>query len=221
MTDTQRTDMVGCYGHPAMKTPSLDRLAAAGMRFERPIPANRFAGRHGRRCSPEPGRMKMAVGATACRWPAMSARWASACRNTACRRRTSASGISMPAIISAWAAVLPDGIRPTGMTCGRYLEELSPEDRVRSRDTRTNRDPCMDADFTFGHRCSNRAIDFLAKHSASDFCLVVSYDEPHDPCLCPRPFSEMYRDYEFPKRPTCGIVCKISRSISARGPVMR
>ena len=35
MTDTQRTDMLGCYGNPDMKTPSLDRLAAQGIRFDR------------------------------------------------------------------------------------------------------------------------------------------------------------------------------------------
>ena len=34
MTDTQRTDMVGCYGNPDMRTPALDRIAAQGVRFE-------------------------------------------------------------------------------------------------------------------------------------------------------------------------------------------
>ena len=35
MTDTQRTDMLGCYGFPDMKTPHLDWLAAGGMRYDR------------------------------------------------------------------------------------------------------------------------------------------------------------------------------------------
>lgn len=41
MTDTQRTDMLGCYGNPSMQTPNLDRLAAQGMRwlFIHPTPA--------------------------------------------------------------------------------------------------------------------------------------------------------------------------------------
>ena len=34
MTDTQRTDMLGCYGNAGMSTPSLDRLAAEGIRFD-------------------------------------------------------------------------------------------------------------------------------------------------------------------------------------------
>ena len=35
MTDTQRTDMLGCYGNPDMKTPNLDRLARDGVRFDK------------------------------------------------------------------------------------------------------------------------------------------------------------------------------------------
>ncbi|HOQ29474.1 MAG TPA: sulfatase-like hydrolase/transferase, partial [Armatimonadota bacterium] len=35
MTDTQRFDMLGCYGNPDMRTPCLDRLAAGGVRFDR------------------------------------------------------------------------------------------------------------------------------------------------------------------------------------------
>ncbi len=35
MTDSQRWDMVGCYGNRDMKTPHLDALAAGGIRFDR------------------------------------------------------------------------------------------------------------------------------------------------------------------------------------------
>ena len=35
MTDTQGANAVGCYGEPGLGTPSLDRLAAEGIRFER------------------------------------------------------------------------------------------------------------------------------------------------------------------------------------------
>ena len=30
---------------------------------------------------------------------------------------------------------------------------------------------------------------------------MVSFDEPHHPYLCPPPYSEMYRNYEYPKKP--------------------
>ncbi len=32
MVDTQRTDMLGCYGNRDMHTPNLDQLAAQGLR---------------------------------------------------------------------------------------------------------------------------------------------------------------------------------------------
>jgi uncharacterized sulfatase len=81
-----------------------------------------------------------------------------------------------------------------------YLEELTPEDRLRSRSPAINRDPSLTADFTYAHRCSNRAVDFLNAHGSEDFFLVVSYDEPHHPFVCPEPFASMYQDYQFPKK---------------------
>ena len=35
MTDTQRTDMLGCYGNERMITPNLDRLAREGIRYDK------------------------------------------------------------------------------------------------------------------------------------------------------------------------------------------
>ncbi len=35
MADTQRCDMLGCYGNTDMKTPNIDRLASRGMLFRR------------------------------------------------------------------------------------------------------------------------------------------------------------------------------------------
>ena len=48
------------------------------------------------------------------------------------------------------------------------------------------------------------AIGQLLGIANDDFLLVVSYDEPHGPCVCPRPFSEMYRDFVFPGGPNVG-----------------
>ncbi len=35
ITDQQRQDHLGCYGNPVIQTPNIDRLAAAGVRFDR------------------------------------------------------------------------------------------------------------------------------------------------------------------------------------------
>ena len=37
MTDTQGTNIVGAYGHPALETPNIDRLAATGFAEFHPI----------------------------------------------------------------------------------------------------------------------------------------------------------------------------------------
>src|SRR5918995_111179 len=35
ITDQQRADFVGCYGHPLLKSPNIDRIAAGGVAFDR------------------------------------------------------------------------------------------------------------------------------------------------------------------------------------------
>jgi arylsulfatase A-like enzyme len=40
MTDQQRADHLGCAGHPVLRTPNIDRIAARGVRFERFYVAN-------------------------------------------------------------------------------------------------------------------------------------------------------------------------------------
>lgn len=40
ITDQQRADWLGCYGHPVLKTPNIDAIAAKGTRFERFLTAS-------------------------------------------------------------------------------------------------------------------------------------------------------------------------------------
>lgn len=201
MTDTQRTDMLGCYGNPDMHTPHLDRLAAGGIRFDRAYTCQPVCG---------PARSALFTGL----WPHSNGSWANLLalgdNVTTLGQRLRDHGLRT-GYVGKWhldgsdyfgLGRCPDGWdAETWYDMRNYLEELSDEDRLRSRLTETNRDPDLTAEFTYGHRCSNRAIDFLERHADEDFLLVVSYDEPHGPCLCPRPYSEMYRDYELPKRP--------------------
>ncbi len=201
MVDTQRWDMLGCYGNPDMKTPHLDKLASQGVRFERAFCAQPVCG---------PARSTIFTGL----YPHTTGVWANCMAPQAnvktLGQRLSDNGFHT-AYIGKWHLDGGDyfglGRCPDGwdedywydMRC--YLEELTPEERLRSRDYRTSDDPELKEDFLFAHRCSNRAIDFLAKYHEEDFCLVVSYDEPHGPSLAPRSYSQLYKDYEWPKKP--------------------
>ena len=200
MSDTQRKDMVGCYGNPDIQTPCLDRLAGQGLRFDRAYACQPVCG---------PARSGLFTGT----WPHSNGSWANHMplgKNVrSIGQRLSAQGIHA-AYIGKWHLDASDyfgtGLCPEGWDpkcwydMRNYLDELSEEDRMRSRRIATNNDPSLTEEFTFGHRCANRAIDFLETHRGEDFFLVVSYDEPHDPALCPKPFSDMYRGYRPPEK---------------------
>lgn len=199
--ESVRADMLNCYRQTGLRTPNLDRLAAQGIRFNKAY-----------NCQP------------VCA-PARSAIWTGLFPHT-----NGVWGNSMPlgdtvhtvgqhlhdhgvhcAFIGKWHC---DGVDYFGT--GRaapgwdpaywydmrdYLTELSPEDRVRSRKLSTGNDPTWTADMCYAHRCTNRAVDFLSKHKGEDYLLVLAFDEPHGPSLCPKEYSDSYRGFIFPSSP--------------------
>ena len=199
MTDTQNKSMVGCYGNPDMKTPALDRLAGQGIRFDRAYTCQPVCG---------PARSALFTGL----FPHSNGSWAN-CMPLGDTVRTVGQRLRDAGIHTAYIGKwhldggdyfgqgrCPDGWDPAYWYDMRnYLEELSEADRLRSRQTFSPDAPPVDAGFTFGRRCADRARDFLQRHANEDFLLVLSFDEPHGPCLCPEPFASMYKDYEFPR----------------------
>lgn len=202
MTDTTRFDMLGCYGNPDMKTPRLDALASRGVRFERAYTCQPVCG---------PARSALFTGL----FPHSNGSFANSMplgdNVKTVGQRLRDHGIDA-AYIGKWHLDGGDyfglGRCPDGWNADywydmrNYLTELTPEDRLRSRDM----DRCLAEggvarEFTYGHRCSNRAIDYLEKHAGDDFLLALSYDEPHGPFLCPAPYATMYEGYEFPTSP--------------------
>ena len=201
MTDTTRKDMLGCYGNPAMKTPNLDQLADEGVRYE-----NAYT------CQPVCGPARSAV------FTGMFPHSNGMVTNGVALRenvktlgqRLCGEGIHC-AYVGKWHLDGGDyfglGKCPEGwdseywydMRC--YLEELTDQERLRSRKKETAYEPDMTEEFTYAHRCSNRAINFLNRCQDQDFFLTVSYDEPHGPSLCPKPFNEMYDGYCFEDNP--------------------
>ena len=203
MTDTTRWDMVGCYGYPDMKTPELDKLASEGVRYNKAYSCQPVCG---------PARSAIFTG----RFPHSNGSFTN-CVPLWANVKTigeylQPAGIST-AYIGKWhldgGDYFGNGACPAGydkdywydMRC--YLEELSEEDRRKSRKESTSlENGGIDASFTFAHRIADRAIDFLNRDKDKDFFLVVSMDEPHQPYLCPEPYASMYEGYELPITPS-------------------
>lgn len=199
MTDTTRTDMLGCYGNPDMDTPNLDRMAAEGIRFDQAYTTQPVC---------QPARSAIFTGS----YPHSCAGWSN-CMGLSDNvqnigRRLSDHGVHS-AYIGKWHL---DGGDYFGLgRCAdgwdkeywydmrNYLDELTPEERFLSRQTDSMEKYEIKEEFTYGHRCSDRAISFLKKHqdTKEDYFLVVSYDEPHGPSLCPKRFWSKYEHKEF------------------------
>ncbi len=199
MTDSQRWDMVSCYRDTGLKTPNLDSIAAEGVRFDRAY-------------TTQPVCQAARGGIFTGTYPHTCQAWSN-CMGISDNVHTIGERLSdhgvHTAYIGKWHLDGGDyfgtGICPKGwdkdywfdMRC--YLEQMSESDRRLSRQTLRMEEMDFPAEFTFAHQCADKAIDFLQKHASEDFFLTVSLDEPHDPSICPPPYSKMYKDYCFPK----------------------
>jgi uncharacterized sulfatase len=196
--ESVRYDMLSCNANTGLKTPNLDRIAAQGVRFERAYNTQPV-------CAP--ARSAVWTGL----YPHTSGVWGNSMplgdTTHTIGQRLSDRGIHC-AFIGKWHLSGTDYFDTGNPAAGwdknywydmrDYLEELSPQDRVRSRDRKTAYDPTWTKEYCYGYRCTQRALDFLEKHGDEDFLLVISYDEPHGPSLCPIEYTEQYKNYTFP-----------------------
>ncbi len=209
MTDTTRKDMLGCYGNSKMITPNLDKLASEGIRYENAYTCQPVCG---------PARSALFTGTFPHTNGMVTNSIALGDNIKTIGQRLTDNGIHS-AYIGKWhldgsdyfgLGKAADGYDPEyWYDMKNYLEELSDEDRIRSRNPDTAFAEDMTEDFTYGHRCSNRALKFLDNNHDKDFFLTVSYDEPHGPCLCPAPFNTMYKDFKWDDNP--GFVDDLSK----------
>jgi uncharacterized sulfatase len=199
--ESVRRDMLNCYRNTGLKTPNMDRIAAEGVRFDRAY-----------NCQPvcAPARSAIWTGL----YPHTNGVWGNSMAlgdtTHTIAQRLHDRGIEC-AFMGKWHLSGTDYF-DTGMSAPgwngaywydmrRYLTELSIDDRERSRKPATGDDASWTADMCYGHRVTDRAVDFLANHEKDDFLLVVAYDEPHGPSLCPIEYSKMYENFEFPSDP--------------------
>lgn len=198
MVDTQRTDMLGCYGNVDMKTPNIDKLASGGLRYTNAQTASPV-------CAPARGTiftglMPHSNGLVTNSYPIGD-------NVITIGQRLSDNGIHC-GYIGKWhvdggdyfgTGVCPDGFdKEYWYDMKLYLEELTDEQRRRSRKSNTSFDADWTREMTFANRCSNRTIDFIENYKDEDFFLTLSYDEPHGPCICPSPYNRIYEGYKMP-----------------------
>lgn len=189
--DTLRADALGCYGHPIVQTPNLDRLAAEGALFGDAIcqiPATLtshtaiMTGRH-----PKTNGVRF-----------RSAQVPES--ETTLAELFSANGYQTAAYISALV------LHPRhGLDQGfdeYYLGSMQQNGRPAAPERR--------ADETIGG-----AIQYLENRGEAPFFLWVHLYDPHTPYDAPEPYTAMYdEDYDGPLR---GTVAEITRLTADRG----
>lgn len=201
MTDSQGANIVGCYGRPEMRTPNIDRLAGEGIRFENAYTTCPV-------CTP--ARAGIFTGL----YPSKTGAWTN---NLGITRDTKTMGERFKdngydtALIGKWHLDGHDyfdtGICPPEwddrywFDGKRYLASLSENEvtlwRQKLKTIDDLREHHINSEFTWAHRSTDRAVEFLSQHRNKPFLLVVSYDEPHGPATCPPEYAEHFRDVAY------------------------
>jgi uncharacterized sulfatase len=189
--ESVRFDMLNCNRDTGLKTPYLDRLAATGTRYTRAYNCQQV-------CAPARSALWTGV------YPHTNGVWGNSMplgdtTHTIGQHLTD-RGVHC-AFMGKWHLTGTDyfdtGKAPAGWDeaywydMRDYLSELSPNDRIRSRDPGTGLDSSWNMEMCYANRVTNRAVDFLSKHGGERFLLVVAHDEPHGPSLCPLEYREM------------------------------
>ena len=200
MTDTTRCDMLGCYGDERMKTPSLDSLASEGIRYTQAYTAQPVCG---------PARSAIFSGT----FPHSNGVITN-CMPYGANVKTIGQRLRDNGILAGYTGkwhldggdyfgfgIPADGWdRETWYDMHNYLEELSVDERLKSRKSSTAYESWPE-EMCYAHRTVERALDFIEKHKDEDYFLVISLDEPHGPCLCPEPYVHMYDGFSFSDDP--------------------
>ena len=199
MTDSQGANNIGAYGYSEILTPHIDRLAAEGVRFSRaystspicgPARGGIFTGCYPHACGVWGNELPLALTAKT-----MGQRFHEYGYRTACIGKWHLSGQDY-----FDTGICPDGWEDEYWYDGRrFLAELSDDEIYLWRQVLSTTDALkqydIPAEFTWGHRISDRAIRFLQDQHTAPFVLALSYDEPHGPCTCPKQYLEPYEGF--------------------------
>jgi uncharacterized sulfatase len=202
LTDTQATNVIGAYGRTGLRTPNVDRLAETGLLFNRayttcpvctPARAGLFTGVYSHTSGAWTNNLPLGGNVKT-----MGQRFQDAGYRTGYTGKWHLDGHDY-----FGTGICPPGWdEPTWYDGRRYLSDLSEaEIRLWRGGLNTYADlrrHAIQAESTWAHRVSDRAIRFLERRSGQSFLLVVSYDEPHHPYTCPPEYVEPFLEYDYP-----------------------
>lgn len=203
MTDTQATNMVGCYtGIKALNTNHIDDLAKSGVKFNSgytttpvctPARASLFTGLYSH--SSGPWTNNIALGRNV---KTMGHYFKEQGYDTVYAGKWHLDGhdyFGTGRCPEEW----DDKYWYDG---ANYLAERSDEEislwRNGLNSAEDMRKHNITAEFTWANGISNRGIEFLeSRDTNKPFLMVLSYDEPHHPFTCPAEYIERFSDFAY------------------------
>lgn len=205
MTDTQATNMVGCYSGQPVGTENIDGLAARGVMFGSAYTTCPV-------CTPARSALFTGI------YSSQSGAWTN---NVALGQNMRTMGAYFKeagyrtVYIGKWhldghdyygTGICPEEWDKTYWYEGaNYLAEKTEQEISLWRNGLNSADDLranhIDADFTWAHGISQRAKAFLEEARTTPeqpYLLVLSYDEPHHPFTCPPEYAERYENFAYP-----------------------
>src|SRR5687767_12001111 len=188
MSDDMRPDL-GCYGHEVVKSPSIDALAQAGVRFERaycqyplcnPSRTSMLTGRHPTTTGVLDNRTWF--GAAHPDWVSLPKHFKKSGYVSLRTGKIFHGGIDDA---DAWT----EGGEPRKFD-GAVTPKTPAKDRAKQSDRIVTLDGAGESHNDF--RTADRAIAFLKKYKDTPFFLACGFTKPHSPPTAPRKFLDLY-----------------------------
>jgi choline-sulfatase len=206
LSDNHSRRVLGCYGHPVVRTPNLDRIAASGVRFSNSYCASPLC------C---PARASLATG----RYPHQTGYWDNAIaydgRVPSWHHRLREAGHTVVAVGKLHFRSHDDDNGFTEEIETMHLHEGKGaiknllrgygDEQPRGRalwDLYTLRSGAGDTHYhEYDRKISAKAVEWLERHARSGgkpWVLLVSYPSPHPPFTAPKRIHDLYPERDMP-----------------------
>ncbi|MGL4550993.1 MAG: sulfatase [Gemmataceae bacterium] len=193
LSDDMRPELA-CYGHPAVKSPNLDALAKAGVRFDRAYCQYPLC---------NPSRTSMLTG----RYPTATG----VLDNLADFRALHPDWVTLPEHFkkNGYVALRAGKVFHGGLDDAQSWTEgadpvrkgpPAPKADPKARQKQSDRIVTLagDGEAHADHQCADRAIAFLRKNKGRPFFLTCGFVKPHSPPTAPKKYFDLYDPKEVP-----------------------